>query len=32
MHLRDNDFRVEHGGVSMIVSISVYQKVTLLLN
>ncbi|KAL3647845.1 hypothetical protein CASFOL_008813 [Castilleja foliolosa] len=26
VHLRDNDFRVEHGGVSMIVSISVYQK------
>ncbi|KAK6141359.1 hypothetical protein DH2020_024909 [Rehmannia glutinosa] len=26
VHLRDHDFRVEHGGVSMIVSISVYQK------
>lgn len=26
-HLRDHDFRVEHGGVSMIVSIAVYQKV-----
>ncbi|KAL0435703.1 UNVERIFIED_CONTAM: Methylcrotonoyl-CoA carboxylase subunit alpha, mitochondrial [Sesamum radiatum] len=25
-HLRDHDFRVEHGGVSMIVSIAVYQK------
>ncbi|KAL0459502.1 UNVERIFIED_CONTAM: Methylcrotonoyl-CoA carboxylase subunit alpha, mitochondrial [Sesamum latifolium] len=25
-HIRDHDFRVEHGGVSMIVSIAVYQK------
>ncbi|KAL0419868.1 UNVERIFIED_CONTAM: Methylcrotonoyl-CoA carboxylase subunit alpha, mitochondrial [Sesamum radiatum] len=26
VHLRDHDFRVEHGGVSMTVSIAVYQK------
>ncbi|KAL6505152.1 hypothetical protein OROGR_024969 [Orobanche gracilis] len=26
VHLGDHDFRVEHGGVSMIVSVSVYQK------
>ncbi|XP_051142279.1 methylcrotonoyl-CoA carboxylase subunit alpha, mitochondrial isoform X2 [Andrographis paniculata] len=26
IHLRDNDFRVEHGGVSMTVTISTHQK------
>ncbi|PIN19482.1 3-Methylcrotonyl-CoA carboxylase [Handroanthus impetiginosus] len=26
VHLRDHDFRVEHGGLSMTASISVYQK------
>ncbi|KAL6564386.1 hypothetical protein OROMI_015836 [Orobanche minor] len=26
VHLGDHDFRVEHGGVSMIVSVSVYQE------
>lgn len=31
VQLGDHDFRVEHGGISMNISIAVYQKVTSLL-